>query len=475
MSVKMTASSSISGKTDIDWKAFAADLGDIPVLDKPAQVKKCSRDFFWYSPILEKQLENEFGDLVAVPPTVEALKHCLKTAYRWDAPVIARGGGTGNYGQVVPLRGGLIIDTTKIDRILEIGDGFVRVEAGCNVLHLNRELKKLGWELPVFPSTQNLSTVGGFIAGGSAGIGTMLYGPLREAGNIVAIKVLSMEAEPREFEFHGRDVMNIHHSWGINGVISEVSLRIVPLRDWIGCIASFPDYPTAFAAGIELAQSDTIERKLLSVLDPRYAEYFEPIRDRIPTGRALMNTMVPREQLDEFRALVESRDGLVDLAMDDTEAAAAGVPHVYEFSYNHCNLHALKADKSFTYLQVLFDAPLNLEVVETLYPILYDDVLMHHEFARLDGKILAFDVPAVRYTSKERLYELIDIYEAHGCPVADPHVNNVEGGGMKWKNYLHLAWKKRLDPKGLLNPGKSLEWERVKHLSVAEIEAMNEA
>ena len=191
----------------MDWTAFAERLAPVEVIDEPVLVKKRSRDFFWYSPILNQQLKRSFGDLVALPKTVEEMAHCLKTAHDADAPVVLRGGGTGNYGQAVPLHGGLIIETTGLNRILEIGDGFVRAEAGALMADVNAALMAQGWEMAMFPSTQDIATIGGFVAGGSAGIGSIANGVLREPGNILQLKALSVEENPQEYVFEGQDVL----------------------------------------------------------------------------------------------------------------------------------------------------------------------------------------------------------------------------------------------------------------------------
>lgn len=465
---------SISGKTTTDWAAFAAALAPVEVIDEPVLVKKRSRDFFWYSPILDRRLKTCFGDLVARPKSPAEMAHCLSLAARHRVPVTLRGGGTGNYGQSVPMEGGLIIDTTGMGEILEIGPDYVRVQAGCNILKLNQALKARGRELPIFPSTQDIATIGGFISGGSAGIGTVSHGMLRDAGNIREIRALSVEDPPREVVFSGDGVNMIHHAWGINGVITDLTLRTVPTEDWIGCIVTFDDYLSCHAAAIDLAQSETIRRKLCSTLDARIGTYFDRLKDIVPEGRAMLVTLIPRGQMDAFRALVAAHSGHIALAMDEAERTARRLPHVFEFSYNHTTLQALKSDRSVTYLQILFPAPVNVDKVAELRAVLGDDVYMHHEFARMGGQVVSFDLPLVKYTTDARLYQIMGIYEAHGCPVSDPHSCIIEEGGMKKADYRHLAWKKRMDPLGLLNSPKSREWARVRDMPPEAIDALHQ-
>ena len=463
---------SISGKNDIDWKAFAAALGDIAVVDKGPLVKIKSRDFFWYSPVLKRQLSGCYGDLVARPKTEAELRRVMAQAYAWTVPVTLRGGGTGNYGQAVPLDGGLIIEMTGLEEILEIGSDFVKVQAGCNIHRLNQALREAGRELPVWPSTERIATIGGFIGGGSGGIGSIEHGMLRDRGNIVDLTVLTMEAEPRRLVLTGDDINIVHHAWGINGVIVALTLKTVPARDWINCIASFESYRAAFDAGLLVSEKVDLRRKLVTSVDARIAAYFDKLQDRLGPSRDLLLALIARDDVEAFAGLAAEAGGRMDLALDDTEMTVAGLPGVAEFSFNHTTLLVLKEDKSVTYLQVRVPSPIDSDKIAELSTRFGDEVLMHHEFIRLGGALVAIDLPVIRYSTDERLYEIIRTYEDWGFPVSDPHTCIIEDGGMKRADYRHLATKKRFDPLGLLNSGKSREWARVKSMTPEEIEAL---
>jgi hypothetical protein len=139
-------------------------------------------------------------------------------------------------------------------------------------------------------------------------------------------------------------------------------------------------------------------------------------------------------------------------------AEADDIPPLYEFTWNHTTLWALKADRSITYLQCLFNGPDYLDKIARAVATFGDETPMHLEFARFDGHVAAFGLQLLRYAGEKRLYEIIHWLEAAGCPVADPHTFILENGGMKTIDEAQLAFKRQTDPFGLLNPGKMKAW-----------------
>ena len=424
---------------------------------------------FWYSPILNQKLRKCFGDLVAQPKTPEELRHVLAAAYRHDAPITLRGGGTGNYGQSVPMDGGLIINRDEPhsgNRAWLCSSGGRGVD-GRYQRCAERNRARAG-DVPI---DAGHCTIGGFVAGGSAGIGSVANGALRDPGNLISLTAMSVEEAPVERQFDGPDALHVHHAWGLNGVITDVTIRTVPTRNWHGCMATFDSYKGAYAAGCALAVAEDIACKLVSTVDARITAYFPRLSGHIRPDHHLLVSLVPAEDVPAFFALVEGMGGHVDLAMDDARRQELNLPHVFDFSYNHTTLQVLKADRSATYQQVGCPIPPDPEKVDALRPLLGDDVWMHHEFARLGGEVVTFDLPIIWFSTPERLAEINAIYETNGFPVYDAHTWRVEGGGLKNADYTHLAWKKRMDPKGLLNSPKSAAWDTVKHLSPEDIEA----
>src|ERR1700730_15596755 len=100
-----------------DIAAFRRDIADVPVIDDQRVVRLRSRDFFWYSPILNEQLHGLSADIITVPRHERDVVTVARACARHRIPLTPRGGGTGNYGQAVPLEGGVLLDLTGLDAI----------------------------------------------------------------------------------------------------------------------------------------------------------------------------------------------------------------------------------------------------------------------------------------------------------------------------------------------------------------------
>src|SRR3954470_15499629 len=85
------------------------ELADLnPVVDAE-EMDRLSKDFAWFSPILLPQLKDKRGEAAFTPTSVEDIRRIVAACVRHRVPLSVRGGGTGNYGQLTPLHGGVII------------------------------------------------------------------------------------------------------------------------------------------------------------------------------------------------------------------------------------------------------------------------------------------------------------------------------------------------------------------------------
>jgi FAD/FMN-containing dehydrogenase len=134
----------------------------------------------------------------------------LRVMRQHNIPITVRGAGTGNYGQCIPLHGGIILDLALMDKLEEITpDGVAVCQPGLRLAPLEIEARKQGWELRMYPSTIAKASVGGFLAGGSGGIGSVAHGGLRDFDTVRAFEVVTMEAEPRVVLHEGPAVHEI--------------------------------------------------------------------------------------------------------------------------------------------------------------------------------------------------------------------------------------------------------------------------
>jgi FAD/FMN-containing dehydrogenase len=445
--------------------ALASILGDgTRVLTQPLLVEQLSRDFYWYSPVLRKQLDGKTGDIVVQPLTVAEIQGVMRYCHAHDLPVTLRGAGTGNYGQAVPLHGGVVLDLALMDRLEEIQQNGVAVcQPGARLGVVENEARKVGWELRCYPSTIVKASVGGFLAGGSGGIGTVSHGGLRDFQTVHAIEVVTMEAEPRVVKHEGEAVHDILHSWGTNGVITRIWLALTPAVEWSQCAVAFDTFDLAFDFSERIANDISWTKRLVTTFEWPIPSFFTPIEQYAPAGKALVFFMIASKQLAALGSAAREAGGEISYA--GLYVGLSTRPLLSDYTWNHTTLWAISTDEAYTYLQCGFDPATVREQIKRLRERFGQEILFHMEFMKNgEGRIIPGGLPLVYFKSEGRLNEMIDFCREIGVFVANPHVNNVEGGGRFRSDNVQLLAKKRYDPKGLMNPGKMITFEPEAHV-----------
>lgn len=438
-----------------------SELDGIEVITDPTQITKLSLDYYHFSPVLYPKLNEKRGDLVVRPASEADVLKVAAVCVKHKVPVTVRGAGTGNYGQCIPLAGGVILDMSRMQAVKWLKPGLARVEAGAKLIAIDKQAREIGWEIRMYPSTYRTATIGGFIGGGSGGVGSIAYGQLRDRGNIVALRIITMEDQPRIMELRGDDVYKVAHAWGINGIITELEIPLGPAYPWVELVVSFSDFITCARFGQALGDADGIAKKLICILADPLPGYFAAFKSHIPAGSHCALVMVSETCIEAFGELVKEFGGTI-CYQKSAQEAGKGIA-IAEYTWNHTTLHARSVDPTLTYLQTLFPADKELKLVEHMYHHFGDEVMMHLEFFRVNGETVPAALQVVRYTTEERLNEIMQYHEDHNAMIFDPHTYILEDGGRKVVDMAQVNFKAEVDPYGLLNPGKCRGWdEKVK-------------
>jgi FAD/FMN-containing dehydrogenase len=436
-------------------------IGDAArVLTAPAVLDRLSHDFYWYSPVLKPLLMDKTGDVAVLPVNADEVLAVLRFARKRGVPVTTRGAGTGNYGQCVPLEGGIVLDLSLMDKLEEItADGVAVCQPGLRLGALETEARKLGWELRMYPSTLVKASVGGFLGGGSGGIGSVAHGGLRDFDTVRAFEVATMEDEPRLVLHEGAAVHEILHAWGTNGVLTRIWFALTPAVEWTQMTAAFATYYEAFSFTESIATDAKWTKRLATVFEWPIPSFFTPVRQVVRESKALARFMIATDQLEELRSAAKTAGG--EVTFSGAYVGPRTQPLLSDYTWNHTTLWAMKADPAFTYLQCGFSPTDCREQFRLLRERFGDEFLFHIEFMKNgQGVVIPGAIPVVRFTTVERLNDMIDYCRSIGVFVANPHVNYLEDAGRYRADNIQLRAKEKYDPLGLLNPGKMIGFRR---------------
>lgn len=174
-------------------------------------------------------------DIVLFPSTTEEIAAVMKTANAYKIPVTPRGAGTCLSGGPVPVNGGIVLCTTRMNNILstDIENGTVTVEPGVVLMDLNTVLAKDGFFFPPDPQSFLSATIAGMIAENAGGPACLKYGVTRQYIHGIEAVLANGDIIHLGRKYYGTPGYNlidvIIGSEGTLAIITKAILKIIPL------------------------------------------------------------------------------------------------------------------------------------------------------------------------------------------------------------------------------------------------------
>ncbi len=252
-------------------------------------------------------------DAVVLPESTEQISEIVKFANEQNIPVIPRGAGTSLSGGVIPIKGGMIIDLSRMNRILEISieNRYAQVQAGVVCDDLNRALAKHGFIFPPDPASSSVSTIGGNVATNAGGIKGAKYGTTRDY--VMGLQVVLPTGEILKTGSYtmkcvsGYDLSKLFiGAEGTLGVITEITLKINPIpRHAMTAVATFNKLEDAGKA-ISQTMTSGVFPSVMEILDKVTLKSIKENSDiDLPEAEAMILTETDGYTWEEVEAQME--------------------------------------------------------------------------------------------------------------------------------------------------------------------------
>lgn len=262
--------------------------------------QKTDRMTYSYDASFATQLEPKEPDLVVIPNTTEEVAACTRLANEYRIPLYPRGAGTSQTGGPVPVFGGIVMDLSKMNRILEIDHRNMQaiIEPGVVQAHLNEALKAYGLFFPPDPGSAKMCTVGGMVANNSSGLRAVKYGNTRfyilgmeivlPTGEVIMTGGVRSRALK---SVSGYDLAHLMiGSEGTLGIITKLRVKLLPLPQTRGIIlCSFPKLEKAGEAVSRIFRSGLLP-SALEIMDQQCTKAANLMRPelKLPENEALL-------------------------------------------------------------------------------------------------------------------------------------------------------------------------------------------
>ncbi len=457
--------------------ALTAELAEIVgpggLETDPAVIGRRLRDNSWLSPVLSEHIGalasatvGSALDVEAVvsPANTDQLARVVAAAYRGDAPITMLGAGTSNFGQSIPLHGGLVVELSRLNRRGKViaddagGGGRVTVEAGAVLGRIDDDARAAGLELPVVTTTYASATAAGWVAGGHVGLGSSTWGTIWD-GNITGATVMTCEAEPRLLALDRDSVEPVLHAYGTTGIITDVTFRLVPARPWVELMAAFSRFEEAARFVADLA--DRVDHvRVAAAQEPALTPAFTALSGDAEASEALVLAIVASDTAGAVGSLARGRGSRV---IPWSGLGADRRPTLGYMVYGHRMLWVKKLFARAAFLHCYLDPVRPVEQLLEIKGRFGDRCLVELKYIRSEwlreryrqpGQGVVFAPLVGMVDGRDGLDELLDFCDGIGVTYQNPHTFYLDEQGLFADPAALRRFKQRTDPKGLLNPGK---------------------
>lgn len=297
-------------------------------------VVTAKEDLLCYSFDATAGLAEQVPDVLVTPRSTEHVADVVKVANRYKLPVYPRGSGTNLSGGTVPIRGGIVLSSLKMNKILEIDPENLTatVQPGVIIQTLNNAVTAHGLLYPPDPGSMATATMGGSVAECSGGLRGLKYGVTRDY--VMGLEVVLADGEI--VRFGGKTIKNVTAydmvrlftgSEGTLGIMTQIIVRLIPAPETRETmLATFKDLAKAGKAVTGIVRSKIIPATM-EIMDRVTVQAVENhARVGLPTDAEAVLLVevdgipeVVRREAKTVREVILQHGGTVKAAADDRE------------------------------------------------------------------------------------------------------------------------------------------------------------
>lgn len=435
---------------ELERKIYANDMGVMPSLIQPL-------------------VGNPVPDGIVQPQTEKELIDLVNLTKKEQIRLTPRGKATSGYGGVLPVEGGLVVEFNRMKKIMDINpaERVAVVEPGVVWNELEYHLNQKELTLALYPTSAPSSTVGGWLAQGGAGIGSYEYGYFRD--NVVSARLVQVDGEV--VELSGKELDLVSEANGITGFISQVTLRVKPLK---------PMHVNAIAFETAMEMNTFItglyDRKVplwsITFINPEAARMKNNLPPHLHHGRPVEDAhrvTLPEKYIVIMACTTDRCDLILDdvlslAARNDGEVLSQEIAQ-HEWAARFEPMRAKRIAPSLIPSEVVVPVESLAQVIEeTAADINHPFILEGFATNRREIVLLGF----IPHDERKFNFNMAFGLSLTALKVAQKHGGRPYATGLYFTGFArevlgheHLEklvnFKHKVDPEGIMNPGKVMD------------------